>query len=41
MKLTIHHALLDTTLSPVNIGIDDGKIAVITADDLAPGERAI
>jgi cytosine deaminase len=41
MKLTIHNAILDTTLRPINIGIDDGKIALVTTDEIAPGEQAI
>jgi len=41
MKLTIHHAILDTTLKPINIGIDDGIIVIVTTDEIAPGEQAI
>ena len=41
MKLTIHNAVLDTTLRPINLGIDDGKITVVTTDDIPPGEQAI
>ncbi len=41
MNLTIHNASSDTTGSPVNIGINNGNIAVVTGDDIAPGDRAI
>ena len=33
MDITIHHALLDKTLSPVHLGIKDGKIAVVSASE--------
>jgi cytosine deaminase len=39
MDLTIHHAILDTTLEPVNIGIDGGKIVSISQDEIAPGQQ--
>jgi len=41
MDLTIHNALHDRTLKSVNIGIKEGKINKITADDLSPGDRSI
>ncbi len=41
MDLTIHHAILDTTLQPVHVGIDGGKIAVISSAEIPPGTRSI
>ncbi len=41
MDITIHHAVLDKTLSPVHIGIQDGKIAVVSSSEIFPGRRAI
>ena len=41
MDLTIHHAILDTTFEPVNIGISGGKITIISQDDIAPGKLSI
>ena len=41
MDLTIHNAMLDTTLEPVSIGIENGSIAVIQTSDIEPGEHAI
>ena len=41
MDLTIHHALLDTTLRSVNLGIQDGKIAVISEEEIPAGKRSI
>ena len=41
MDLTIHNALLDTTLETVNIGIHNGKIDKIAQNDLPPGDRTI
>ena len=40
MELTIHHAILEGTVQPVNLGILDGKIAVLQTEDLAPGGQA-
>ncbi len=41
MDLTIHNALHDRTLKPVNIGINDGKIKQVTADVISPGDTSI
>ncbi|MEN8241390.1 MAG: amidohydrolase family protein [Chloroflexota bacterium] len=41
MDLTIHHALDDNTLKPINIGIKDGKIVKVSEAEIAPGNRAI
>lgn len=41
MDLTIHNALLDTTLETVNIGICNGKIDKVVQNELPPGNRAI
>ena len=41
MDLTIHNALLDTTLETVNIGIRNGEIDKIVQNELPPGNRAI
>jgi cytosine/creatinine deaminase len=41
LDLTIHNAILDTTLEPVNVGIRGGKIVVVSAQDIPPGEKAI
>lgn len=40
MDFTIHNAILDTTLEPVHLGIQDGKIAVLSREPIAPGERS-
>lgn len=41
MDLTIHHATLDTTLEPVNIGIAGGKIVSISQDEIPSGLQSI
>jgi cytosine deaminase len=41
MEITIHNAILDKTLKPVNIGIQGGKIAVVSEGEIPRGERAI
>lgn len=41
MDLTIHNAILDTTLEPVNIGIHGDKIAVVSSAEIPPGHQAI
>ncbi len=41
MDLTIHHAILDTSLQPIHIGIHAGRIALISPDEIAPGEQSI
>jgi len=41
MDLTIHNAILDTTLEAVNIGISDGRIAVISQGEISPGLQSI
>jgi len=41
MDITIHHAILDRTLKPVNLGIKDGIIALVSEGDIPPGKRAI
>lgn len=41
MEITIHHAILDQTLEPVNIGIENQKIAIVSTGEIPPGERAI
>jgi len=41
MDLTIHNALHDKTLEPVNLGIKDGWIVRATRDELAPGAQSI
>ncbi len=41
MDLTIHNALHDQTLGPVNLGIQNGRIEVVTGHELSPGKTAI
>lgn len=41
MDLTIHNAILDTTLEPVNVGIRNGKIEVVSSGDIPPGDKVI
>jgi cytosine deaminase len=41
MDITIHNAILDKTLKPVNIGIRDGNIAVVSESEIPPGARSI
>jgi len=41
MQLTIHNAILDSTLNTVDIGIDSGRISSISATGLPPGEQSI
>lgn len=41
MNITIHNALMDNSLEPVNIGIKDGKIETITTNVIDPGTQSI
>ena len=41
MEITIHQALLDPGLEKVNVGVDGGKIAIITREALPEGDTAI
>jgi cytosine deaminase len=41
MDLTIHNALLDTTLENVHIGIINGKIERVSQDEIPPGDHSI
>ncbi|MDD2695868.1 MAG: amidohydrolase family protein [Anaerolineales bacterium] len=41
MDLTIHNTLLDTTLEPVHVGIDGGKIVALSREEIPAGEAAI
>lgn len=41
MDFTLHNAILDTTLNPVHLGIQDGKIAVISSEPIEPGTQAM
>ena len=41
MDLTIHNALHDKTLESVHLGIQDGKIAQVSASAISPGEKMI
>lgn len=41
MDITIHNALLDRTLEQVDIGIENGRIAVISKDKITPAEHAL
>lgn len=41
MDLTIHNAIHDKTLKPINVGISDGIIQVISEDEIQPGKEAI
>jgi cytosine/creatinine deaminase len=41
VDLTIHNAILDSTLKPINIGIKEGIIDVITENDIDPGNEVI
>ena len=41
MDLTIHNAVLDTTLEPVNIGINGDRIEAVQSAPLPPGLKSI
>jgi cytosine deaminase len=41
LELTIHNALHDKTLESVHIGIQNGKIVLVSQDEISPGEDAI
>ncbi len=41
MDLTIHNGSSDSTGQPVNIGISNGKIALVAMDEITPGNRVI
>ena len=41
MDLTIHNALHDKTLEKVNLGIKDGKIEVVSTEEINPGSQSI
>jgi len=41
MDLTIHNALHDRTLTPVNVGIKSGKIRLVSESGIQPGKQAI
>lgn len=41
MDMTIHNALLDQTLEEVDLGIKNGKIVIISSDELEKGEEYI
>jgi len=41
MDLTIHNALHDKTLEIVHVGIEYGKIVLISQDEIPPGEKTI
>lgn len=41
MKLTIHNAINDTTLEPINIGIEDGRIINVQTGSIPQGEQSI
>lgn len=41
MDLTIHNAIDDVTLEPINIGIDGGRIVFVQAGSISPGDLSI
>lgn len=41
MEITIHNAILDSSLEPVHIGIQDGRIVALSSEPLHPGEESI
>jgi len=41
MDLTIHNALHDKTLKPVNLAINNGKIEQLSSGEISPGEKSI
>jgi len=41
MDLTIHNAINDETLQPINIGINNGKIAALDEGSIPAGNRSI
>lgn len=41
MDLTIHNAVLDSTLSPIQVGIQKGFIETVTSAELDPGIQSI
>jgi cytosine deaminase len=41
LDLTIHHAIMEPSFDPVNIGICNGKIALVSTEDINPGEKSI
>lgn len=41
MDLTIHNAIHDETLQPINMGIENGRIAVVDEDPIPEGNRSI
>jgi len=41
MDLTIHNALHDELLEPIHLGIKDGKIALVSHEDIPPGDMVI
>jgi cytosine deaminase len=41
MDLTLHNAILDRTLKPIHIGIQDGKISIVSESVISPGRRSI
>jgi len=41
MDLTLHNEILDTTLKPVHIGINGGKIIEVSESEIIQGEKVI